>query len=196
MKYIIGIDPSITSTGVCLMFDDRPPKFSTEGTKANELDLALRLWHLQCSIWANVPANTQPLLAVVESPISPLALGAHGGKGFNSHIMAYGVIYEMLGKFRIPYVEVAPRVRAVVATGNGNSSKEAVAESFDYCASLGPSTEVNHNEIDAWWLAMIGWEVLANNRTEQMAKIPYGGWLDLSDKAYDAIEKLEIKGKH
>lgn len=198
----MGIDPSITATGVCRIHDNRPPHFHTEKTKS-DVDLGLRLWHLSCCIWANTPPNTQPLLAVIETPVSPLALGKHmGGNGTVNNYYAYGVVYEMLGKFHVPYVEVAPTQLKVVATNKGNATKDEVVEAFWNNPKLDQSLIVNHNEIDAYWLAMIGWEVwelqreTQNSEYARMPRKPFGGWLDLSDKAYDVIDKLEIKGKY
>lgn len=208
MSYVVGIDPSITSTGVCLIFNDRPPKFYTEGTQkqkrkqdgGGEMPLGLRLWHLICCIQSCMPPNTQPLLVAIEAPISPLALGSRGGAGFNNNIMAYAMAYELCGKFRYPYVEFSPHQRAMIATGKGNSNKDDVCEAYWTLFQTEEDLARNNNEIDAYWLAMGAAEVLTatNNRLQQSdfptikEMKPYGGWLELADNAYDMLEQKEI----
>lgn len=198
MSYVLGIDPSITSTGVCLLHNDKAPTFHTLGTTkqkrsvdgGGEMPLALRLWHLSATLMGTLPPNSQPLLAAIETPISPLALTNVGGTGFNNNIMAYAMAYEMLGKFRIPYVEVSTKQRALIATGKGNANKQEVTEAF-FTTNQDMFGNPNHNEIDAYWLAMCAGEVYQEQ--ENSVYEPYGGWLELTDRAYDMLEQLEIQ---
>lgn len=202
VTYVIGIDPSITSTGVCLLHSDKPPKFHTVGAKKRNIDktempLALRLWHLHAALMSCLPVNSQPLIAAIETPISPLAVNSRmGGTGFNTNIMAYAMCYEMLGKFRIPYVEFSPQQRAMIATGTGHADKTEVCEAFWTLHRSEESLNLNNNEIDAYWLAMGAAEVL---NTEAVMKEfplrsfkPFEGWINLPDRVYDMIEAREV----
>ena len=189
----MGIDPSITASGVCLLYNDRPPVFKTVGEPSGK-PLSKRLWHLQTKLITSLDQKSNPLLVGIETPISPLALGKMGGAGFNNNIMAYAMAYEMLGKFRLPYVEISTKQRAMIATGNGSSNKEEVTEAYfhleDENGYLLIDPEANHNEIDAYWLAMGAAEVLALTGG---SFIPFGGWLELTCNTYDMLERLEIQ---
>ena len=186
MSYVLGIDPSISATGVCLLYDDKPPVFKTVGEKDSQKPLSKRLWHLQTKLIGCLDQKSNPLLVAIETPISPLALRGFGGTGFNNNLMAYAMAYEMMGKFNLPYVEISTKQRAMIATGKGNSDKNEVIEAFCNIHDI----EVNHNEIDAYWLAMGAAEVYA--QSNQRLFVPYGNWLELDDRTYDMIDKLEI----
>ncbi len=196
MSYVIGIDPSITSTGVCVLHSDRPPRLYTVGQPKSSAPKSLgsRLWHLQCSLLtAAVPTGTRPLLAAIETPISPLALSrGMGGGGFNTNIMAYAIAYEMLGKNRIPYIEVSPMQRAMIATGKGNAKKEDVVKAWDGLRIESESIKVDHNQIDAFFIAMAAAEVAVSQGLAAIYE-PFTGWLNLDDRIYDMLEKLEIQ---
>lgn len=209
MTYVLGIDPSITSTGVCLYHSDRPPKFHTIGAKKRNIDkiempLGLRLWHLHVALMSCLPPNSRPLIAGIETPISPLAVNSRmGGTGFNTNVMAYAMCYEMLGKFRIPYVEFSPQQRAMIATGMGNANKDDVCEAYWEHHRTEEDLALNHNEIDAYWIAVGAAEVLAADYQSDRDNLPVDGlkrkfipcegWLNLDDKTYDMLEAREIQ---
>lgn len=193
MAYVIGIDPSITATGVCLLRDNGPPKLLTVTAGSNpSRSLAKRLHHLGVALaTASLPTGTTPLLAAIETPISPLALSkSRGGAGYNNNVMAYGVCYEMLGKFRIPYVEVTPHQRAMIATGKGNSNKDKVVDAWNGLMIEHDSIKIDHNQIDAFFIAMAAAERYAIDGIRKFA--PHCGWLNLDDRIYDMLEGLEI----
>lgn len=205
MTYVMGIDPSITATGVCLLYNDKEPKYVTCGSPkklrsidgGGDMPLGLRLWNLQCTVATRIERDSNPLLIGIETPISPLALGKFGGTGFNNNIMAYAMVYEMCGKFRIPYVQISTHQRAMIATGMGNSKKDEVVASYRSIIALRGDEHVasNDNEIDAYWLAMGAAEVWNGRdfKLEQKPFVPFRGWLDFSDKTYDMLETLTIE---
>jgi len=189
MAYVLGIDPSITATGVCLIHDNKAPEYFTIGAKSG-MPLGKRLWHLSCLLASCLPTGTTPLLGAIERAVPPLAYGpASGGKGYVANCMAYAMAYEMLGKFKISYVELSPKQRAMVATGGGNSNKAEVVAS--YYSKVDDSERRDDNQIDAYWLAYGGWEVLALTPNEKLNNINW--WLELNDKTYDMLESLEIQ---
>lgn len=196
MSYVIGIDPSITATGVCVLYDNRQPRLYTCKAPDTSTSLGSRLYRLQVVVaTAALPTGSAPLLAGIESPISPIAAGKAGsGAGFNNNLMAYGVLYEMLGKFRVPYVEVAPKQRAMIATGNGNAKKDQVVNAFNGLMIPHECIKLDNNQVDAFYIAMAAAEVYALSDKQKTKPFkPFTGWLDLEDKCYDMIETLEIQ---
>ena len=199
MSYIIGIDPSLNNTGVCILYSDRPPKLLTvTAGSSTAKPLGQRLWHLQTALQAAVlPTGTSPLLAAIETPISALAVTPqNGGSGHNNNMMAYAAAYLILGKNRIPYVEVSPGQVKMIATGTGNAKKDKVVEAWNGLMIEHDSIKIDHNQVDAFFIAMAGAEVYASKHVGHVTGKPfkpYTGWLNLDDRIYDMLEKLEIQ---
>lgn len=187
MSYVLGIDPSITATGVCLIHDNKEPEYFTIGSPSGK-PLGKRLWHLSSLLMSCIPMRTTPLLVAIETPLSPLAMNGYGGAGFNNNVMAYGMAYEFCGKFKMPYIDVSTKQLKMVATGNGAGKKEGVIKAFHEKVD---DAITDNNQIDAYWLAYAGWEVWCTNKNIDV-ELPYG-WLTLNDKTYDMLEKLEIQ---
>lgn len=190
MSFVIGIDPSLNGTGVCILYSDRLPRLLTvTAGKDTGNCFARRLTLLQAALRAAcLPATSTPLLAAIETPISPLALSkSRGGGGYNNNVMAYGTCYEMLGRFRVPYIDVTPNQRAMIATGKGNAKKEDVVKAWDGLMIAHDSIKIDHNQVDAFFIAMAAAEVISDKFK------PFTGWLDLDDRVYDMLETLEIR---
>lgn len=162
MPTVIGIDPSLSATGVCVLNAvDNTAHVLTVGTKGSLSDglaarakrletLTARLWHLATSAEGQV-------YAVIEGPAPGVSREAAGSRHDRSAL--WWDIVRMVRKTtgRWPLV-LSPATLKVYATGKGNAGKDAVMASaikryltFD----IG-----NNNEADAVILAAAGARVL------------------------------------
>ena len=134
---VVALDLSLTATGVC---DSQAPDepFTLE-PPARLSGMARLRWIRERVREATKGAD----LVVIE--------GYSHGSRYQAHYLGElgGVIRLMLHCFEQPYVDVAPSVRAKVATGSGTGRKDAVfAEAFKRLGYSGESKD----EADARWL--------------------------------------------
>jgi len=141
---VVGLDLSITATGVATVRDDG--KYTTRsvvpGVKRKGHD---RLeFVLQGIFTAEVKmANA----AVVEGP----SFGSNR-PGYHVNAGLWWHVTHRLWLHGIPYVVVAPTVVKMYATGNGQSGKDAVLMS---AARKFPQFDGDNNEADALWMAAL-----------------------------------------
>ena len=155
MRFVAGIDLSMTSTGIAKIFEDSVQTSNTtvqsKGKRAD--DLATRSGRLNALAQAVVEAVTGPTqrpdLVVIEAP-------SYGSTGASSWDRAglWWLVVTKLHRLDIPVALCAPTTRAKYATGKGNADKAAVAAA---AARLFPDVEIsNSDEADALILAHIG----------------------------------------
>ena len=199
MSTVIGIDPSITNTGFAILNNHWPRQVwnITCGKSSND-PLPYRLWSIQELVRQTLMdycrGNDVCWLAVVEGPISPLALGNKGGKGFNNNIMATGVILAALEEMKIPTLIVAPNTRAKYATGKGNANKDTVFATVKQTFRL--PEQVDHNGADALVLAYMAAELVYMHHSNTGFQTPFEpkeGFRTMPDKAYDQIDELYVE---
>jgi Holliday junction resolvasome RuvABC endonuclease subunit len=133
---IVGIDLSLTATGICC--DDNccttiEPK--TVGmARLNDIRGALE-HHMMADL---------------------VMLEGYSYASRHSHAHALGelggLIRWSLWKSHIPYVDIPPSTLKKFATGKGNASKDQMVAS---AARLGCPAD-NNNAVDAWWLRQLG----------------------------------------
>ncbi len=154
---VVGIDPSLTSTGIAL------PDGLTIAIQPRKLRGPERLAHLAAAVrWASISAD----LAVIEgyafgSKYRREALGELGG-----------VIRTSLWENRVPFVEIPPPTLKLFATGNGKASKDEVAEAA--CRDLDSGPGLTSDEYDALWLKEAGHCLLSgpnHGHPEALSKI-------------------------
>jgi Holliday junction resolvasome RuvABC endonuclease subunit len=155
MTLVIGVDPSITSTGVAIVDDNgwrcwhisTDPRFS-EVERLSELATDLREIVRQ--------ELERPALAIVER-------GFSGGKGPTAWVngaSAGALIAALTQMCGVATLLVAPKVRAKLATGKGNADKIDVRDAA--IARLGYVGK-QPDEIDALWLAVAAYELCGFN---------------------------------
>lgn len=169
MSRIIGIDPSLTSTGLAVIdTEDRlvVPVW-TVGSSGHRADP----WHarharfraLTAQIIATTDADDADL-AVIEAPT--LGQGRQGG-----HLDRHGLwwsIYGALADLHVTVVPVSSATRQKYATGKGNAGKDQVLLAV---ARRYPHIEVaNNNEADAVVLAAIGARYLGEPVEDHLPK--------------------------
>lgn len=140
---IIGIDPSVTATG---LFETASGRAQTIKTKAARGDARL---HDISNALLNFLARCERYitLAVLEDlPISARAAGKTG--------MAHGVIRERLISMHIDYITLPPATLKKAAVGSGKADKADMIEG--YRAAYPDVTVTDDNQADAAWLAECG----------------------------------------
>lgn len=169
---VIGIDPSLRATGICLpdgtTFTIKTGEAAVGDYRLNLLEKALR-YYLR-----SFPAR----LAVVETP------GDMGGfRSIDAAMaagMAQGVIRLVLGEFRIPFGKINPTLVKKFATGHGGGSETdkahmiAAANRHRIAPHVTPHMNLrgepncpgckgerldpltDDNQADAWWLREMG----------------------------------------
>lgn len=142
MTAVIGLDLSLTSTGIC----DALGNMHTYGGDAKVGDRRLRI--IRSGVYAAVQLGAD--LAVIED----LPRGAMGG---SSTGMAQGVARCELLDLNVPYVLVVASVLKTYATGKGTASKIEMALAAYKRADM---EFPNDDECDAWWLRAMGLDAL------------------------------------
>jgi Holliday junction resolvasome RuvABC endonuclease subunit len=156
---ILGIDPSLTSTGLALVDGGKvieTANIKSTGKKgASYDDWMARIERVDAEVYAVLHRWREERLielAVIESP-------SHGSKYGNPHERAglWWRIYTDLTKWRIPIKTLAPKSRAKFITGNGNADKtEVLTAARERWGEI-----ANHDIADAVGLAMWGEEQAA-----------------------------------
>ncbi|PSL04156.1 Holliday junction resolvasome RuvABC endonuclease subunit [Haloactinopolyspora alba] len=136
---VLGIDPSLTATGVCL------PDGKTY-TMKSRLKGDDRLESIYLRLLVDVEDHWPVDLAVIEDlPVNAKSAGLTG--------MAQGVIRMALASAGVPVARISPATLKKFATGKGNADKTAMlaATPDQYRGSFG-----DDNQVDAWWLREAG----------------------------------------
>ena len=146
MTIIVGLDLSLTSTGVARISDDTPPDLCTIPTKS-DLALGMRLELIKNGIWGTIHGAD---LVVVEDVVATSRNGA-------TVAMVHGLIRWMLWRDSVPHTFIPPATLKVFATGRGNAGKdEMLASAIHRLGYQGHS----HDVADALWLAHLGAHLL------------------------------------
>lgn len=135
----MGLDLSITATGVCL------PDRTTYTIKTKVVDrdkrinvirdrIAADLWDVDLVVLEDFPARLQAAAAK--------AIG-----------ITHGAIRALLMDFSVPYVVVSPSTLKAYATDSGNADKAAMILA---AYKRGDREFTDDNQCDAWWLHVAG----------------------------------------
>lgn len=154
MSIVVGIDPSLTNTGIAILTDGQPtalksighPNPKAHNTYAHRSD---RIVSQTRTITRLIEDTCLPDLAVIEGPAY-----AHANAYTHDASGLWWGLYSALRARHIPTTVIAPKTRALWATGNGNADKTTVlAEVRDWW----PSHCIrNHDIADALVLALAG----------------------------------------
>lgn len=130
---IIGLDLSLTATGICL----------EDGTT-----LTIRSKHRNMERLADIRSL---ILGIIPNTHLVVIEGYSYGSGHGAHQLGElgGTIRLALYDASIPYVDIAPTARAKYATGRGNAAKSLVVSEIS--ARTG-RTFPDDNQVDAWIL--------------------------------------------
>lgn len=145
MKAVIGLDLSLTSTGIC----DQYGNPSTCAGRANLGDR--RLHFIGGAIYALVAGA--PDLAVIESIASQSQRGSDLG-------MVHGVVRYELMRADVPYALVNPVHLKLYATGKSSGPGTDKSGMALAAYKRGGMEFLNDDECDAWWLRAMGLDQL------------------------------------
>lgn len=139
---IIGLDLSLTSTGVCL------PDGSTFRIKTRQKDGDRRLLVIRDRVRAAL-AEHGPHLAVVEDlPVHAMAAGRTG------HV--HGVVKAELLDAGVAYALVVPATLKSYACDHGSADKSRMAAAAYLAAGVEFADDKGGDQCDAWWLRAAG----------------------------------------
>ncbi|ESU46469.1 hypothetical protein K7395_24900 [Streptomyces filamentosus] len=143
---IIGLDLSLTSTGVCL------PTGVTYRIKTRQKDGDRRLLVIRDRIRAAL-AEHRPHLAVVEDlPVHAMAAGRTG------HV--HGVVKAELLDADVPYALVVPATLKSYACDHGNADKARMSAAAYLAVGAEFADDKGGDQCDAWWLRAAGHDAL------------------------------------
>lgn len=147
---IMGIDPSLASTGV---YTDKPVTIKTKKGEPRMVKL--------CNAISDEIHRSCPDFAVIESlPANAMSAGLTG--------QAQGVVRYALQVYGVPYLELAPSSVKKLFAGNGRATKEDMIER----AKLMGVEVKNSDEADAYAMAWCGY--FLTGPADHPA--PKGGW--------------------
>lgn len=152
---VVGVDPSLTGTGVACATLNRDGSVSWESftvkSKASAPSIAARMkrlsWIKRSALARLVPGS----LMVIEAPAYSRSQGSrHERSGL------WWLIVDLATEKGSRAVEVSPTARAKYATGRGNASKAEVVAAVSARYGVVPA---NDNEADAIALAALGFRL-------------------------------------
>lgn len=169
IEKIVGIDPSLTGTGMCVS------KSYLAGSHTETALIAPKIFGVKRLIYIR-----NNILLWCEGATLVTIEGYAYGKQNQAHQMGElgGVLRVALTEDGIPWVEVAPTAVKKFATGAGNANKEAVA--VGVYKKWGREFP-NNNEADAYVLMEIGRAFLGGE--------PIGGLLAYQREVIETIRK-------
>lgn len=145
MVLVLGVDPSLTCTGLCVWHDGR---VQTGSIRTRPEDLRV---HRQTRIADEVMRHVNPLVPVL-AIIEAVYQGGFGRTSLDLAGLHDVLVYEFVRR-GVRVGVASPKAVKLFATNNGNARKAAmVAEAR---ALLGVTTK-NDNEADALWMATMG----------------------------------------
>ena len=155
MPRILGIDPSLTSTGLArvdipgprgVTFTAETAVVTSKPNGKTYLDTAMRVSRIATSVYE---ATKDIDLAVIEGPAF-----SSQGQGVHSRYWLWGKVYDTLLTCNVPILVVTPNQRCKYATGKGNAPKDMVLAA---AIKRWPDVDLRGNdEADALILAAIG----------------------------------------
>lgn len=149
---VLGIDPSLTATGVAAIDGTRDVRLTTVTSKGHRDDSVEKRYDRIALLGLDITGfEPHADLAVIEYPT--LSQGRQGG-----HLDRHGLwwmLIQRLTALRIPYAVATASARACYATGKGNAAKDVVLANV---VRRYPGADVqDNNQADALVLAAMGW---------------------------------------
>lgn len=163
---VVGIDPSLTSTGVAVLCFSGAPTITLHGRKGKTGETLVQRGERMQLLVAQVGAAARPdkqTLVVIEAAAS----GIPGGSVLDRHGLWWAIV-QVLINAGAPVATVISTTRAKWATGKGGADKAAVASAV---SRLLPEVHIPTSDAaDALVLALMGAQRL--------------GWRDELDTKY------------
>jgi Holliday junction resolvasome RuvABC endonuclease subunit len=184
MIEVMGGDPSLSKTGICLPDGS---VFHIDTGDATRGDV--RLWDLERALLYYLESRP-PALAVLED------LPTHSKGNVAVMGMAHGIVRKCIAQKRIPRALIVPATLKMFATGHGNADKAEMIHAANIhrkaphvtphmnllgepncrgCKGemLAPITD--DNEADAWWLRQMGLWWMGDESLGELEPIGFDG---------------------
>lgn len=148
---VIGIDPSLTGTGIVVLNDGKMVKALTT-RNSPELDTVERVLTIKRQIDVEISNYNFPILTVIEG----FSYGSKGRALFDIAYLGWRIreYLEWIKNAHLnPWLEVPPSQLKLFATGKGNSAKEVILQQVYKRWGVEFS---DNNQADAFVLAKIG----------------------------------------
>lgn len=139
---VLGLDLSLTSTGVCL------PDGTTYRIKTRPKDGDRRLLHIRNDIRDDLIARRPDLAVIEDLPIHAMS------SGITAHV--HGVVKAELMDAGVPYALVSPATLKSYACDHGNADKKRMAAAAYLAAGAEFVGDPGGDQADAWWLRVAG----------------------------------------
>lgn len=142
MITVVGLDLSLTSTGLCV---DGEAQTVTTAAKGVE-----RLAALSHAITEKIE--------VLPSPVVCVEGYSFGSRNSQAHAIGElgGVVRYLLWGLRVPFVDIPPTCRAKFATGRGNAGKDEVVSAISARTGIVWAGKGANDRCDAWILEEMG----------------------------------------
>ena len=153
MKNVMGVDPSISNTGIYYNDRDRMVVRSASGSgiKSDERLTAVR------NVVANGIDDMDPVdLVVIEGYLNT-------SYSAGTTALLHGTLRSKFVDMGVPFIVIPPSSLKLFATGRGNASKTDMAVSAFKRAGMEFPDE---DTCDAWWLWVAGHEFLGDRVVE------------------------------
>lgn len=171
---VVGIDTSLTNTGLVVLKTDSEPVIVSIPSKPQGKSISDRLDRLTQIVTTISSYLNEADLVVIEAPAYAKSVGStHERSGL------WWMVVEQARNRATRVVEIPPTVRAKYGSGKGNAGKDEVLLSVarrypDYAVS-------NNDEADALLLACIGLRLLGSPIET-----------DIPSNCLDALKKVEV----
>ncbi|MFC8873192.1 hypothetical protein [Streptomyces ardesiacus] len=144
---VMGLDLSITSTGVCR------PDGTTFRIKTRQKDGPRRLTVIRDRLIAEV-AECRPDLAVIED--LPMNAGRMSLTNLKNMACLHGVVQSVLVDADVPWAYVNTKTLKSFACDNGGADKDAMAAAALLADGVEFADDKGGDQVDAWWLRAAG----------------------------------------
>jgi Holliday junction resolvasome RuvABC endonuclease subunit len=161
---IVGIDPSLVGTGVCIL--DNTKQMVHIETISTKLDGVTRLIGIQNALHTSLLKFLSKSMSFTIF-IEGYAFMAKGRSVFNLGELG-GILRVYLAKTWGGYYEVPPTSLKKFVCSKGNAKKEIMLEQTFKKYHIGSETLKDNNQVDAFGLAQLGWSYI--HREETLAK--------------------------
>jgi Holliday junction resolvasome RuvABC endonuclease subunit len=144
---VIGLDLSITSTGVCL------PDGTTYRIKTRLKDRHKRVTQIRDRLAIEV-AEQRPHLAVIED--LPMNTGRMSLANLKAIAGLHGVVQSVLIDADVSWAYITPKTLKSFACDNGGADKADMAAAAYLAAGVEFADDKGGDQCDAWWLRAAG----------------------------------------
>lgn len=147
---VLGLDLSITATGICL------PDGTTTTIRTNPKTGDRRLVHIVNKVGIALNESPDGIGDGVDLVVIEEAPPGLKGSAIKAIHMVHGAVRLRLLDFNTPYVVINPTVLKAFATGSTSADKTAMAMAAYKRADREFADDKGGDQCDAWWLRTAG----------------------------------------